>query len=142
MHKLSYTLILVAIFTFSCKDKKPATPATPIINETATEEVDTLQEDTIVVEEIPQIEEPVIEETVGPYYVVVSSFVNEKNANVTLEKYKKLGYPAGIISREKGRNPEFLRVYLAQSNNKQEALKTATEISRQLNVRAWVLVNP
>ena len=144
MHKLSYTLLLLtAILFFACNGKKATTPSTPVVKETVAVVQDTIQEDTVMLEVLePEIEEPVKEVAVGPYYVVVSSFVNEKNAQATLEKYKKLGYPAGIISREKGRNPEFLRVYLAQSANKKEALQTAAEVSRQLDVRAWVLVNP
>lgn len=145
MQKLTYSLILLlSVVFFACKEKKPTTPSTPVVEKDTTSVVveDTVVQDTVMVEELEPEEEIVVEEATGPYYVVVSSFVNEQNAQKTLTKYKDLGYPAGIISRPKGRNPEFLRVYLAQSSDKKEALKLARDISRQLDVRAWVLVNP
>lgn len=142
-HLFKYTSVFfIGVALCACDGKKaPKTKVeTPIIKTVEPTEIKadtTVIEETIVKEEV----EKIAPTKKGPYYVVVASFVSEANAQKVMEQYTQKGYAAGITSRAKGQNPEFFRLYLDNSDNKSEALASARKISKELDLKAWVLVN-
>lgn len=73
--------------------------------------------------------------TSGKYYVIAGSFKNENFANSFAKKLEKQGYKAEKISRPNG----MFAVSYASYTDKQKALAEINYLTKEKNIKAWLL---
>ncbi|MCW3807926.1 SPOR domain-containing protein [Plebeiibacterium marinum] len=130
-------LIIIAVFTFSCGNKKEA-PKKQVKREVI--KAPEVTKDTITPPPPPPAPK-VVEKPDNKYFLIAGSFSSQKNAETFKAELIEQGFDSEVIIRKTGKNKDFYKVSYKGFADRDEAFnELAMERKQPNNDDVWLLI--